>query len=157
MQRTALLAAPDAETGTDIGEAKMISAGGALCSECPAYLGATKGIEHQKRTIEAWHNIYGLNEKVEHVSCGRCLGPDDKVFHASRSCKAGRCYRSKEFSSSAECPKESCEDLERAQSVWDEVPALVKKLSPADFAVDARPYCGHRKRLSEARAALGNW
>ncbi len=134
----------------------MMSACGVLCSECPAYQGSKKGIEHQRRTVEAWQRIYGLNETVEHISCGGCLGPDEEVFYTSRSCKARRCCRSKGFSSCAECPNESCADLEKAQSVWDEVPNLINVLSSADFAVYARPYCDHRKRLAAARAAFYN-
>ena len=134
----------------------MMSACGVLCSECPAYLGAAKGIKHQKRTIEAWHRIYGLNETVEHLTCGGCLGPDEEVFYTSRNCKARRCCRSKGFSSCAACPEESCEDLEKAQSVWDDVPNLIDKLSPSDFATYAQPYCDHRIRLAAARVELNN-
>jgi hypothetical protein len=37
--------------------------------------------------------------------------------------------------------------------VWDHVPELSAVLSQKDFARYARPYCGHRRRLSAARAA----
>lgn len=134
----------------------MMSACGVLCSECPAYLGVTKGIAHQKRTIEAWYRIYELNETVEHISCNGCLGPDDEVFHTSRNCKARRCCRSKGFGSCAECPIESCVNLEKAQSVWDGVPNLIDKLSTTDFATYARPYCDHRKRLATVRTSFHN-
>lgn len=139
--------------GTEI---HMMSACGVLCSACPAYLATTKGRTHQKRTVEAWHRIYGLNETVEYISCCGCLGPDEEVFHTSRTCKARRCCRSKGFSSCAECPIELCVDLEKTQSVWDEVPNLMNKLSSADFDTYARPYCDHRKRLASARAAFHN-
>jgi hypothetical protein len=129
----------------------MMSACGVLCSECPAYLGAAKGILHQKQTVEAWHRIYGLNETVEHISCCGCLGPDGEVFYTSHTCQARRCCRSKGFKSCAECPADSCADLEKAQSVWDEVPKLIEKLSPSDFSTYAQPYCDHRKRLTAAR------
>jgi len=134
----------------------MMSACGVLCSECPAYLGANKGIEHQRRTVEAWHRIYGLNETIEHISCGGCLGPEADVFYTIRNCGARRCCQSRGFSSCAECPNESCADLEKAQSVWDEVPDLINKLSSSDFATYARPYCDHRKRLTTARASFHN-
>jgi len=129
-----------------------MSACGVLFSECPAYLGAAKGIEHQVRTVEAWHRIYGLNETAEHISCGGCLGTDEEVFYTSRNCGARRCCQSKGFSSCAECPEESCTLLEKAQSVWDAVPNLATTLSPSDFATYAQPYCDHRKRLAAARA-----
>ena len=40
----------------------MISACGVLCTDCPAYLGASKGFAHQLCTVEAWQRIYGLEE-----------------------------------------------------------------------------------------------
>jgi len=129
----------------------MMSACGVLCSECPAFHGEARGLEHQRRTVEAWERIYGLSEIVEHISCGGCLGPDAELFHTSGNCKARRCCVGKGFRSCAECPKESCPDLEAAQSVWDEVPELAAKLSPADYAAYAQPYCGHRERLAAAR------
>ncbi len=131
---------------------RMMSACGVLCSQCPAHLAREKGRAHQKRTADAWRRIYGLREPAANISCGGCLGPDSQVFHASRACKARRCCRSKGFSSCAECPVESCPDLETAQSVWDAVPRLADVLSRADFAAYARPYCGHRGRLAAARA-----
>lgn len=131
----------------------MMSACGVLCSECPAYLAKRKGIEHQRRTVEAWRRIYGLNETVEHISCGGCLGSDDDLFHASRNCKARRCCRAKGLSTCAECPSTACADLEHAQSVWDEVPSLAAKLPTADFVAYAQAYCGHRQRLAAARRA----
>ena len=45
--------------------------------------------------------------------------------------------------------------VDEAQSVWDEVPNLAKALSREDFASYAQPYCDHRRRLAEARRALG--
>lgn len=129
----------------------MISACGVLCSECPAYLGAAKGIEHQSRTAEAWHRIYGLNETAEHISCGGCLGLDEDLFYTSLKCNARRCCQSKGYSSCAECPIESCTDLEKAQSVWDDVPNLINTLTSSDFEAYALPYCGHRRRLSDMR------
>ena len=130
----------------------MMSACGVLCSECPAYHAETKGIEHQRRTALAWRRIYGLSETVKRITCSGCLGPDAELFHTSRNCQARRCCRDKGFGSCAECPKESCADLEKAQAVWDEVPKLAAKLSSADLAAYARPYCGHRERLAAARS-----
>jgi hypothetical protein len=134
----------------------MMSACGVLCSECPAYHALAKGISHQKRTVEAWHRIYGLNETVEHISCCGCLGPDEEVFYTGRKCKARCCCRSKGFGSCAECPVESCVFLKKAQSVWDKVPNLINKLSPTDFDTYVRPYCDHRERLASARASFQN-
>jgi hypothetical protein len=131
----------------------MMSACGVLCTECPAYLGAAKGAEHQQRTVEAWRRIYGLAETAEHITCAGCQGPEAEVFYTSQGCRARRCCRSKGFSSCAECPQDDCADLDRAQAVWDEVPSLVIRLSPADFATCAQPYCQHRERLAAARAA----
>jgi hypothetical protein len=131
----------------------MMAACGVLCSECPAYLAQAKGTGHQARVVEAWRRIYGLTEAVERISCSGCLGPDDEVFHTSRSCKARSCCRARSFSSCAECAKESCVDLEAAQSLWDDVPNLAGTLSGSDFATYARPYCGHRERLAATRAA----
>ncbi len=130
---------------------RMISACGVLCSDCPAYLGAAKGLAHQERTVEAWERIYGLKETAEHISCGGCLGPDEQLFHTSVNCAAGRCCRSKGFKSCAECSVERCPDLERAQAVWDGVPELARVLSEREFAIYAQPYCGHRRRLEEMR------
>jgi hypothetical protein len=134
--------------------ARMMSACGVLCSDCPAYLGDVKGVAHQQATVAAWKSIYGLNESVENIACGGCLGPDDQLFHTSRTCKARRCCRSKGFNTCAECPVEQCPDLERAQSLWDGVPDLAKTLSREDFATYAQPYCDHRHRLAEARQHL---
>lgn len=136
--------------------ANMMSACGVLCSECPAYQAAAKGIEHQRRTVEAWRRIYGLTETAERISCGGCLGSDNDLFHTSRVCKARCCCRGRGLSSCAECAVESCLDLEHAQSVWDEVPKLAATLSAADFDTYARPYCGHRERLSIERVAQRN-
>jgi len=135
-------------------ETKMVSACGVVCSDCPAYHGESKGVEHQKRTAAAWHRIYGLNESFVNISCGGCLGPDDQLFHTSRTCKARRCCRSKGFATCAECRVRACRDLAKAQAVWDGVPGLVKILSHEDFVTYARPYCGHRRRLTELRRAL---
>lgn len=131
-----------------------MSACGVLCSDCPAYLAATKGVAHQKRTAEAWQRIYGLQELAKNISCGGCLGPTDQLFHTSRNCRARRCCRRKAFASCAQCPVERCSDLECAQSVWDEVPELGKALSREDFATYARAYVGYRQRLAEARHAF---
>ena len=131
-----------------------MSACGVLCSDCPAYLGAAKGVEHQERVAAAWQRIYGLNEPIENISCGGCLGPDEQLFHTCGSCKARRCCRSKGFSTCAECSVKDCADLESAQLVWDQVPELAKTLSSKDFVTYALPYCGHRSRLAEARRAF---
>jgi hypothetical protein len=131
----------------------MMSVCGVLCSECPAFGGAAKGLAHQRRTVEAWRRIYGLSETPRRITCGGCLGPDEELFHTSRNCAARRCCRRKVLSSCAQCPREACSDLERAQSVWDEVPQEEARLSAADFAAYARPYCGHRERLAALRAS----
>ena len=131
---------------------RMMSVCGVMCSECPAYFGASKGIEHQQQVVEAWHRIYGLNETAANISCGGCLGSDERVFHTSIRCSARRCCQNKAFNNCAECPKKQCEDLERAQSVWDEVPQIGSSLSSADFDRYARPYCGHRQRLAAIRS-----
>ncbi|MBZ5537229.1 MAG: DUF3795 domain-containing protein [Acidobacteriia bacterium] len=132
----------------------MMSACGVLCSDCPAYHGDAMGVAHQERTVAAWQRIYGLNETAENISCGGCRGPDDALFHTSRTCKARRCCRAKGFSSCAECAVEECPDLEKAQSLWDEVPDLGRDLSREEFVIYAQPYCDHRRRLTEARRAL---
>ena len=132
----------------------MMSACGVLCSDCPAYLGASKGVAHQQRTADAWRRIYGLNETPENISCGGCLGSDEQLFHTSRNCKARRCCQSKGFATCAECSVELCPYLEKAQSVWEGVPELAKNLSREDFVVYAQPYCNHRLRLAQARQAL---
>lgn len=130
---------------------KMMSACGVMCSECPAYFAASKGTAYQQQVVEAWRRIYGLNEIIANISCGGCLGSDEDVFHTCRRCSARNCCRSKGLNSCAECPKKRCEDLERAQSVWDGVPEIGSSLSSADFERYARPYCGHRERLAAAR------
>jgi hypothetical protein len=134
---------------------EMMSACGVMCSQCPAYQASAKGVEHQRATVDAWHRIYGLNEAPEDISCGGCLGSDDDLFHASRGCAARRCCQGHGLSSCAECSDESCEDLERAQALWDEVPQIGAGLTGADFDMYARPYCGHRGRLAALRAARG--
>jgi hypothetical protein len=134
---------------------KMMSACGVLCSGCAAYFGHAKGVAHQERSAAAWRRIYGLNETIEHMSCGGCLAPDDRVFHTSRTCKARLCCRSKGFGSCAECPVEQCPDLEKAQSVWDGVPEIAKGLSRQDFIAYAQPYCDARRRLAEAHHPPG--
>jgi hypothetical protein len=132
----------------------MMSACGVMCSDCPAYNAQKKGAAFQQRVVEAWSRIYGLNEIAEHISCCGCLGSDEEVFYTSRKCKARTCCRLKRFGSCAECSIESCADLKKAQSVWDGVPYLIDKLTPADFTTYAQPYCGHRERLTEMRAVF---
>ncbi len=128
----------------------MMSACGVLCSQCPAYIARTKGKRYQERTAEAWRRIYGLEARAEDISCGGCLGPDDQLFHSSLKCRARHCCLSHGLTSCAECLNETCADLEAAQAVWDGVPALAGRISRADFATYAEPYCGHRERLMEA-------
>jgi hypothetical protein len=130
---------------------KLISACGVLCSECGAYLAASKGPAHQQQVADAWHRIYGLQETAANISCRGCLSPDHAVFHTSVSCTARRCCMSNGFTSCAECSTRSCEYLERAQSVWDGVPQIGSSLSAEDYRLYARPYCGHRERLAAAR------
>ena len=132
----------------------MMSACGVICSSCPAYHAQKKGVRYQKQTVDAWLRIYKLHVTVEQLSCGGCLGPDEKAFHTSRKCKARCCCRSKGFCSCAECPVESCAMLEKAQSGWDGVPNFKNKLSRMDFNIYARPYCGHRERLAHKRASF---
>ena len=132
----------------------MMSACGVLCSECPAYHGREKGATHQKKTASAWQKIYGLKVAAEDITCGGCCGPDERLFQSSLKCKARRCCHSKGFTTCAECPVEKCPDLEKAQSVWDEVPELGKRLSQRHFVLYAQAYCGHRERLAEARRAF---
>jgi len=129
----------------------MISACGVMCSECPAYHAAEKGVAYQRRIAAAWRRIYGLKEPAANISCGGCLGPERDLFHTSRRCKARRCCVRNGFGSCGECPMEACADLEHAQAVWDGVPEIGAKLSAADFARYARGYCGHRERLGAAR------
>ncbi len=134
---------------------RMMSACGVLCSDCPAYLAKSRGLAYQQRTAKAWDRIYRLNERAEAIVCGGCLSPDEEVFHTCQKCKARLCCRSKGFSSCAECDVQSCPDLEKAQSVWDGVPKLVKTLTAEDFAEYAQPYCGHRERLKRVQRAKG--
>jgi Protein of unknown function (DUF3795) len=131
-----------------------MSACGVLCSDCPAYLGETRGSAYQSQVVEAWHRIYGRDEQASDISCGGCLGPSNEVFYTSRGCRARLCCLAKGFSSCAQCPKEACEDLEEAQSVWDEVPQQITRISASDFETYARPYCDHRPRLAAARIAF---
>ncbi|MFB3890558.1 MAG: DUF3795 domain-containing protein [Phycisphaerae bacterium] len=128
-----------------------MSACGILCSGCPAYRGKTRGAAHQERTAEAWRRIYELGEQPANINCGGCLGPDEGLFHTSIGCKARLCCRSKGLSSYAQCDVDPCPDLQKAQSVWDGVPEIAKRLSEADAATYAAPYCGHRQRLAAAR------
>jgi hypothetical protein len=132
---------------------QMMSACGVMCSECPAYQGARKGVAHQEQTVEAWHRIYGLNQAPADISCGGCLGRDDELFHTVGRCQARCCCRERGLGSCAECAEVGCRKLEQAQAVWDSVPSLAATLSTADFDRYARPYCGHRERLEAARAA----
>lgn len=127
--------------------AQVMSACGVLCSGCPAYLGKTKGLEHQQQTAKAWKRIYRLNAKAETLSCGGCQGPENELLVYCRKCKAQQCCRDRGFRSCAECPVKSCALLRKAQAVWDGVPKLEKVLSRSDFAKYAKPYCGHRERL----------
>ena len=129
----------------------MMSACGVQCTQCPAYFGREKGTVYQQKIADAWQRIYELIETAENIACYGCLGPDGEVFHSSVRCKARSCCLNKKLNSCAECPVESCADLEKAQSVWDEVPSFLNKLSPADFDTYARPYFGHRERLENAR------
>ncbi len=131
----------------------MMSVCGVLCSECPAYHAKAKGRAHQKRTADAWYQIYGLRETAANISCGGCLGPDSQLFHSSHRCLARRCCRAKGFNTCAECSVKKCPLLEKAQSTWDEVPDLAAHLSAEDFAEYALPYCNHRDRLAQARRA----
>lgn len=133
--------------------ARMMSACGVWCSDCPAYHGSEKGVAHRRRTAAAWRRIYRLREPPAHIACDGCLAPDAAVFHSSVKCRARRCCLANGFASCAECTTASCADLERAQAVWDGVPNLVSLLSRSDFAAYARPYCGHRRRLAAVRAA----
>lgn len=133
---------------------QMMSVCGVMCSDCPAFHAAEKGETYQQQVVEAWHRIYKLNESPEHINCSGCLGMDEELFYTSRTCQARRCCLSKGYRSCAECVVENCPDLEKAQAVWDEVPLLIDILSPLDYEIYARPYCGHRKRLAEMRQHL---
>lgn len=130
----------------------MMSACGVMCSGCPAF--DERGAPPEKRrlrTAEAWRRIYGVDEPPERIACGGCLGPDARLFHTSRRCAARHCCLAKGLSSCAACPVRPCDLLERAQSTWDEVPEIGSRLTPAEFDLYARPYCGHRERLEAAR------
>lgn len=129
----------------------VMSACGVLCSGCAAYMGRARGPDHQRLAAAAWQRIYGYPQEPEDIACGGCMSPDDEVFHSSRTCRARRCCRAKGLGSCAECDVEPCAALELAQSVWDGVPALAARLTPADFAAYAEPYCGHRDRLCKVR------
>ena len=129
----------------------QMSACGVLCSGCGAFRADSKGNEYQQTVAAAWRRIYGRDEATADISCHGCLGPDEQVFHTSVRCTARRCCMSKGFKSCAECPKNSCDYLERAQSVWDGVPQIGSTLSAEDFERYALPYCGHRERLAAAR------
>jgi hypothetical protein len=129
----------------------MMSACGVICSKCPAYQAKSRGPVWQQQVADAWHEIYGLNETAADISCGGCLSPDDQVFHSCSRCRARCCCRSKGLNSCAECPTTDCEDLEKAQSNWDGVPLIGASLSPAEFDLYARAYCGHRERLVAIR------
>ncbi len=131
--------------------AAIMSACGVLCSDCPAYQGKSKGVEHQERTAAAWLRIYGLNEPPGNISCAGCSGSVSELFQTCRACKARRCCQSKGLRTCAECSVESCPKLEKAQSLWDAVPDLAKTLSREDFILYAQPYCDHRRRLADAR------
>lgn len=132
----------------------MTSACGVLCSDCAAYRGREKGAAYRRRAAAAWRRIWGRRDAPELMTCGGCLGPDAELFHTSVRCRARRCCLAKGFGSCAECPVDACPDLERAQSVWDGVPAVAVTLSSGDRALYATPYCGHRERLTEERARL---
>ena len=129
----------------------MISACGVLCSECPAFLGKTNGPQYRQEAAAAWRRIYRLRATPEQMSCGGCLAADDEVFHTCRKCEARLCCRGKGFATCGECPDPACAKLEKAQSVWDSVPALAGRLSASDFDTYAKPYCGHRERLASVR------
>jgi hypothetical protein len=133
----------------------MMSACGVMCSECPAYHGATKGAAHQAETSEAWQRIYGVAEEPADIACAGCLGPDAALFHTSVTCAARRCCLGKGFTSCAECPARPCALLERAQTTWDEVPEIGSHLSHAEFVRFARAYCGHRARVVAAAPPVG--
>ncbi|HUL43459.1 MAG TPA: DUF3795 domain-containing protein [Bacteroidota bacterium] len=133
---------------------EVMSACGIICSNCAAYVAASKGLDDRKEAAEAWSRIYGFQTAPEKMSCGGCLGSDDKIFHTSIKCSARRCCLTKGLKSCAECPEESCELLARAQSIWDPVPEICAKLSPSDFEKYAQPYCGVRERFEAARRAF---
>ena len=129
----------------------IMSACGVVCSDCAAYVAASKGTAFRKEAAEAWNRIYGFQTPPEKMSCGGCLSSDDKVFHTSVTCAARRCCLSKGFSSCAECPDESCALLKKAQSNWDTVPEIGTSLSASDFEKYAQPYCGYRERIEAVK------
>ena len=135
--------------------AEVMSACGVLCSGCAAFNGRSRGLAHQAEAADAWRRIYGFAEGAAAITCGGCLSSDDEVFHSSRTCRARRCCRAKGLASCAECDVEPCAALERAQAVWDGVPAIAATLSKTDRIVYAEPYRGHRDRLAQARLGLG--
>jgi hypothetical protein len=135
---------------------KVMSACGVICSDCAAYVAASRGLDYQKEAAEAWSRIYGFHVEPEKMSCGGCLSSDDQVFHSSVRCTARRCCLAKGLNSCAECPEQSCELLARAQSNWDAVPEIGAKLSASDFEKYAEPYCGYRERFDAARRAFGS-
>jgi hypothetical protein len=134
----------------------MMSACGVLCSSCPAFHAATHGRAFQERVADGWRRIYGLTMPPEDISCGGCLGPDHELIRPSKRCAARTCCLAKGLAGCVDCPQQACNDLERAQSLWDEVPKLRSRLSQADFLTYAEPYCGHRRRLADARAMRNN-
>jgi hypothetical protein len=133
---------------------EIMSACGVLCSGCAAYRGQERGLEYQKRAAAAWRRIYRMKVTPEQMACGGCLAPDEEVFPSSLKCKARNCCRAKDLSSCAGCDEAaSCALLAKAQSVWDGVPKIAAKLSPADLEAYAKPYLDHRRRLAAASAA----
>lgn len=133
--------------------AELMSVCGVLCSGCAAYRGGRKGLEYQKLAAAAWRRIYRLKVTPEQMACGGCLAPDEMVFHSCQRCKARNCCRAKGFPNCAACGEAaSCGLLAKAQSVWDGVPKIAEKLSPADVEAYARPYLDHRRRFAAARA-----
>ncbi len=132
-------------------QTRVMSACGVLCSECAAYIGRQRGAAYRRRAAAAWRRIYGTRARPEQITCGGCLGPDAELFHTSLGCRARRCCRARGLRSCGECAREACPDLERAQRVWDGVPAIAATLSPRDRAQYAAPYCGHRERIAAVR------
>jgi len=133
---------------------RVVSACGVLCSECAAYRGRERGPEHQRRAAAAWARIYAYPQDPANLACGGCASSDEEVFHSSRTCAARRCCRAKGFVTCAECSTRPCAALEKAQAVWDGVPAIALTLTPADRAEYAEPYMGHRERLAGARGQV---
>ncbi len=133
---------------------KIMSACGVICSDCAAYMAASRGYAFQKEAADAWRRIYGFQTEPMKMSCGGCLSSDDEVFHTSVRCTARRCCLSRGFNNCAECPEESCKLLAKAQSNWDTVPEIGSKLSASDFEKYAQPYCRYRERFEAARRAF---